>query len=427
MKPSLTIAWVLVAVAVSAGAAAWVLRPGTTSDAVQADVAPLVRTLRFSARIAALSRVEAGSTVTGRVEKVHVREGDRVRAGQLLVALDAAEARAALAQARAAERQAQARVAQLDGTSIAVAQAQLHQAEATLANATSEWRRARELVQQGFISASRLDDNRRAMQVAQAQRDAARAQLDSVGRQGGEGRQALAQWEAARAASATAAARLEQTELRAPSAATVLTRLAEPGQIVQPGKPLVGLALDGPTLVVAQVDERFLEQLQVGQQAAVRPDAQPDLSLPARVTSLAPQVDAQKGAVEVKLAFTAPLPATLREDMTVSVEVVTGSRPRALVLPAIALRRGANAGETVFVADGGRARARPVKTGLRTTDAVEITEGLVAGEKVLLARGLVDGQRVKLGRVGAPVPAAGASAAADEGGLGAALAGGMRP
>ena len=60
--------------------AAWLALRGTPSEAVAAHYAPLVRTLQFSARVATLSRVEVGSTVTGRVDEVLVREGDQVRA-----------------------------------------------------------------------------------------------------------------------------------------------------------------------------------------------------------------------------------------------------------------------------------------------------------------------------------------------------------
>ena len=69
-----------------------------------------MRSLQFSARVATLSRVDVGSTITGRVERVQVREGAQVRAGELLVALESQELSAALAQAVAAEQQAQARV-----------------------------------------------------------------------------------------------------------------------------------------------------------------------------------------------------------------------------------------------------------------------------------------------------------------------------
>ena len=383
-------------VAVAAAAALLVLRGPLPSDAVTARPLPLVQTLQFSARVATLSRVDVGSTITGRVAQVLVREGDRVRAGQVLVRLEPEEARAALSQARAAEQQALSRLSGLRSTGRLAARAQLDQAEATLVAAQAELKRAQQLVAQGFVSGSRLDDARRAVEVARGQRDAAAAQARANTDQGTDVRQAQAQLEAARAATEAARIRLEQTRLEAPSDARVLTRLVEPGQIVQPGKALIGLALAGPTQVVAQVDERFLQQLRVGQSASVVADAFPQERLAARVLSIAPEVDAQRGAVEVKLSLQAPPPDFLREDMTLSVEVVTGSRDRTLVIPAQALRPGADGAQAVFVPDDGRAAARPVRTGLRTLDAVEVLEGLRNGEQVLLAPGLQPGTQVRV-------------------------------
>jgi HlyD family secretion protein len=185
----------------------------------------------------------------------------------------------------------------------------------------------------------------------------------------------------------------------------------EPGQIVQPGAALMSLALAGPTQLVAQVDERFLDQLQAGQKATVLADAFASRPFAARVLSIAPAVDAQRGAIEVKLALADAAPAFLREDMTLSVEVETAQRERTLVVPLRALRGDATAGAAgVLVAQDGRAQARPVRLGLRTLDAVEVLEGLRAGEAVLLGGDASDGRRVRPRPVawkpGNPVPAA---------------------
>lgn len=370
------------------------LTRGTPSQAVVAQYAPIVRTLQFSARVETLSRVEVGSTVTGRVQEVLVREGDTVRAGQPLVRLESDEARAALAQAVASEKQAQARLAGLRSTGRSATRAQLEQAEANLRAARAELGRAQQLVAQGFISASRLDDAKRAVSVAEAQRDAAQAQTRANADRGTDIAQAQAQLQAASAATASAAARLAQAIVTAPAAARVLTRDVEPGQIVQPGRALLSLALSGPTQIVAQVDERFLEQLRVGQKAAVVADAYLSQQLGATVLSIAPDIDAQRGAVEVKFSLDQAPPPFLREDMTLSVEVETARRDRALVLPARAVRSEVGV-EKVLVAEGGRAVERALRTGLRTLDAVEVLAGVQEGELVLLAPALRPDARVR--------------------------------
>ena len=88
---------VLAAVLLAALAAWWTTRAPLV-PAVSARMAPLVRTLQFSARVATASRVEVGSTLTGRVLQVAVAEGAQVKAGDVLVRLESDELRAALAQ-----------------------------------------------------------------------------------------------------------------------------------------------------------------------------------------------------------------------------------------------------------------------------------------------------------------------------------------
>ena len=355
----------LAAAAVLAGAPAWWTTRPPVVPAVVLQPAPLVRSLLFAARVAAPQRVELGATITGRVTAVLVAEGASVRAGQPLVQLEDAELRAALAQAQASAQQA-------------------------------DLRRTQDLVARGFLSQARLDDAQRAVAVVQAQRDGASAQRAAVADQGSDVAQAAAQLALAQAAVDAAAARLAQAQLLAPADGRVLQRLVEPGQIVQPGRALLALALQGPVQLVGQVDERYLGQLQPGQAASVVADAYPGQRFAAEVRWIAPLVDTQRGAVEVKLSLPQAPPAFLREDMTLSVEVETGRRDRALVVPTAALV-GASAGDSavVHVLRDGRVQAQTLRLGLRTLDGAEVLSGLAAGDVVLLGTSPAPGQRAQ--------------------------------
>ena len=425
------LAWVLGAAvllaAVAMGAAT--LR-GPQVDALVVQSAPLVRTLQFSARVATLSRVDVGSTVTGRVAQVRVMEGTQVRQGDVLVQLESDELRAALAQAVAAERQAKARLEGLRSTGRTAAQAARAQADASLQAASASLARVQQLVAEGFYSPAQLDEARRAVDVARAQQLGAQAQLQATADAGTEVAQAQAQLALAQAATVAAQARLAQATLVAPADARVLVREVEPGQIVQPGKALLSLALAGPTQLVAQVDERFLEQLQLGQPAWVVADAFAEQRFAARVLSIAPAVDAQRGAIEVKFSIE-QAPAFLREDMTLSVEVETARRERTLVLPQAALRGPAGGDQaSVLVLQDGRAQVRNVRLGLRTLDAVEVLDGLKEGDTVLRGNAtLQDGQRVRARTVpwttSSPAPTTASQGSAQGGGAASALTGTM--
>ena len=367
-------AWIGLAVAAVAAAgalAAWRLQPPAV-PAVRLQQEPLLQTLLFTARVASAQRVELGATVTGRVQQVHVAEGAAVTAGQTLVTLESDEWRAGAAQARAGERSAAAALAQ--------AQAQLTAAEA-------EQRRVAGLVAQGFVSGTRVDEAERAVAVARAGVGAAQAQ------------QSLAA-----AATQAAEARLAQARLRAPAAGRVLQRGVEPGQIVQPGRVLLLLALDGPAELEAAVDERYLGQLRPGQPAAVRADAFPAQPFAATLERLAPRVDAQRGAVELRLRVVAP-PAFLREDMTLSVEIETGRRDAALALPLAALQQDGGETGTVHRLREGRVEAVLVRLGLRNLQAAEVASGLAAGDTVLIGATPAPGQAARAALPAASSPA----------------------
>jgi len=391
--------WLLPLLLLLVAALLWLgLRPSLV-DSVTVQATRLVRSVQFSARVATLARVEVGSTVTARVAQVLVREGEQVKAGDALVRLESDELQAALAQAQAAQTQAQARLLGLRSTGRAQTQAGLAQAQATVHAAQADVARTQQLVAQGFLSPARLDEAQRVLSVAQAAQAGAAAQVQASTESGTEISQAQAQLEAARAATQAAQARLAQAVLRAPSDARVLTRSVEPGQIVQPGRALLSLALVGPTQLKAQVDERFLAELVPGQPATVVADAFASQRLAAQVAFIAPAVDVQRGAVEVTLTLDQPAPAFLREDMTLSVEVETARRDQALTVPLAALRTAPGAADDaadVLLAVDGRAQLQRVRVGVRSLQAVEVLDGLKAGDTLLLGNSVQAGQRVRV-------------------------------
>lgn len=409
--------WGLWALLVVGAVLAWRTFMPARTDAVALARAPLLRTVQFSARVKTPARVDLGATLTARVAKVRVQEGDAFRAGDALVELEPEEPRATLSQAEASWQQARARLESQSALSLPTAQASLAQADANLQAAERDLVRTQDLVAQKFYSQQKLDESKRAVDVARALRDAARAQTLANGRTGAERANAQAQLEAARAAVEAARAKLAQYTLRAPGPGRVLVRSVEPGQIVQAGKALLTVSVQGPLELQAQVDERFLAQLQPGQRARVLADAYPDRPFDAKVDRLAPSVNAQSGSVEVTLVVAGPTdnrpdtrPDFLREDMTLSVEVLTGERREARILPLRALRANAAAAApadprdgaatgAVLVAEGGRAVVRELKLGLRTLSDVEVLSGLQDDELVLLDPTLAPGVRVRARRV----------------------------
>jgi HlyD family secretion protein len=353
---------------------------GPKVPAWQVERSELVQRVVASGRVLAPARIQVGSVVVGRVTRVPVDKGDRVKPGDLLLQLDDAEARAALAQARAAVAQAAARLEQVEVVSVRVTAEALRQAELRLSQAEVKLTRQRTLAEAGSVSRSDLDDAIQARDLAASQVESTRIQA-SAAASGADRRSVLAALEQARGAEQASAARLDNLSIRSPAAGVVTERDVEPGDVVQPGRSLLVVARDGPTQLSVLPDEKNLALLRLGQPATASADAFPDRTFPARVAYIAPAVDLSRGTVEVKLDVENP-PDFLRPDLTVSVNVETGRDPQALVLAAGAIRDPGASPWALVVRDG-KASRQPVTLGIRGDGRVQVLTGLAPGEWVI--------------------------------------------
>ena len=365
---------------------------GPELAAYEVTARPLVQTVVATGRVVAVSRAQVGSPVTGVVLERRVQEGDAVQPGDVLAVLRADDLEAQAAEADAA-------LDQLRRSTRPRAQAAVREAEARLQQASREATRRRDLFARQLIAREALELALQAETVARTAAEQARLQMQDLA----EGGPAEA---AALARQATAQAFLEKTTIRAEVAGTVLTRNVEPGDLVQPGRVLFEIARAGDTELLVPVDEKNLEVLALGQPAMCVADAFPARPFPATVSFIAPSVDAQRGSVDIRLAVS-PVPDFLRQDMTVSVNVETGRRDRALVVPNDALAAiDGNTAQVWRVAEG-RASRQTVELGLRGLALTEITAGLQDGDRVLADAGadIADGSRVRVRDAGIPADA----------------------
>ena len=392
----------LLVLAVSA-AALLVSRRGTPVQLMPVARTGIVQSVVATGRLNAPARMDIGAEVTATVLEVRVREGDRVKAGDLLLRLSDAEARAALQQARASLGEARGRALQQSSVDAPVSSQAVVQAEAAFTAAEREHQRARDLVAQGFFSQQKLDDARRALDTARAALQSARVQAQANQPSGIERTLAASRIDQALAAVGVAEARLARLRIASPVDALVLTRSVEPGSMAQPGRVLLSLAAQGGTRIDANVDEKNLRLLTPGMPARAVADAYPGQSFDAQLNYIAPAIDPQRGTVEVRLSVPNP-PPFLRPDMTVSVELVGGLKKDALVLPSGAVRDADREAPWVLALRDGVAVRVPVKLGLRGIGSVEITEGLKEGDSIIpQTEKAIAGDRVRAGPVLAPV------------------------
>ncbi len=391
-KHALRVILLLAVIGVAAVAALNKLQ-GPTVEVVRAQAGPFEHSIVVSGRVQAPNRIEIGSVITGRVETVLVEEGAIVSAGQELIVLEASELKAALDQARTAEASAQARVATVRELSLPQSKDAAAQAEAQVRFAQDEYRRNRDLRDKGFISEARLQDLERLRALAKSQLESARTQARAQETRGVAAREAALRQREARAARELAESKLAQTSIRASLPGTVLARAVEPGDIVSPGKPLLTINSSSETRLSAQIDEKNLAYLKIGQKALASSEAFPQRNFEAVLYYISPGVDTARGSVETRFRVPRP-PDYLRADMTVSIDIGAERKERALTLASEAVRESGGS-HTVQVLREGRVRGVKVGIGVNTGSRVEITSGIAEGDIVLLARGINDGERVR--------------------------------
>jgi RND family efflux transporter MFP subunit len=315
----------------------------------------------LSGSLRAVNQAQVKAKIAGEVREVLVREGELVKAGQVLVKIDASEYQARLDQARG---------------SLQAARAQL-----TIAAKARDNNQA--LVAKGFISQNAFDN-------AASQYDFAHANVES-----------------AQGALDVAQKALNDSVVRAPIAATVASRSAQPGEKVSIDSRLLELVDLRQLELEVAVPTTDILQIAPGQQAEVRLEGLP-ATLTGRIARINPITQAGSRSVMTYIQIDNPQ-GLLKAGMFGQAQITLASKAGVLSVPPAALQDQAGNVVVYAIADG-MLRQQPVRVGIRGNDgsgeAVEILDGLAAGSLIVksnLGR-LPDGAKVRLAQASPVAP-----------------------
>ena len=373
----------LIVVALAAGALWYATRPKPVVVAVvQADVGRVETTVANTraGSVSACRRAKLAPPAAGRIERLNVREGDRVRPGQVLLRLwnDDLAARE-----------------QLSREQLETARARVREA-CELANAAAgEARRARALMAQNFISKERVERTDAEAASRQAGCDSAATQVA----------EAEARIQASRADT-------ERTVLRAPFAGIVAEVNGEVGEFLTPSPPgiptlpAVDLIDDSCLYVSAPIDEVDAAQLKVGMTGRITLDAYRGRHFTGKVRRIAPYVlavEKQARTVEVEVKFDNPGEAApLLVGYSADIEIIVTGRDGVPRIPTPALMPG---NRVLVLGAGGGLEERRIETGLSNWEFTEVKSGLARGEPVVTSlerEGVKAGARAGAGQRAKP-------------------------
>jgi len=323
------------------------------ADVAELKPGELRQVLLLSGALRAVNQVPVKAKVAGEVREVLVREGETVKAGQVLAKIDASDYQARLEQARGSLQAARGQLA------IAVKARDNNQA----------------LVAKGFISQNAFDN-------AASQYDIARANVDS-----------------AQGALDVAQKALNDSVVRAPIAGMVASRSVQPGEKVAVDSRLLELVDLRQMELEAAVPTTDILQLAPGQLAEVKLEGLP-ATLRGRIARINPAIQAGSRSVMTYIQIDNPQ-GLLKAGMFGQAQVTLTSKAGVLSVPQAAIQDQAGSA-IVYAIDNGTLRQRTVKLGMRGDDgngeAVEILDGLAPGALVVKSNlgKLPDGVKVRL-------------------------------
>jgi RND family efflux transporter MFP subunit len=309
--------------------------------------------------------VEAVPKVSGRLDEVTVRLGDRVRKGQTLARIEDREIAEQVKQAQA---------------SFDVAAATIRQREADLRLAQTNLERSKNLFDRSLIPKQTYDDTDARYQAAAAQLDLAKAQYQ----------QAQARLDELKI-------NLANTVIASPVSGFVGKRALDPGAWVTPNSSFISVVDIGIVRLVANVVEKDLRRITSGMKADVAVDAYPGEHFTGRIAHVAPVLDpaTRTAQIEVEIENSS---FRLKPGMYAKVSFVVEHKEQVLVVPANAVIDNAGKKGVYVPGEGDIAKFQPVTLGMSDPDEIEITSGVTEGMHVIStgAAALRDGDRIVL-------------------------------
>lgn len=333
------------------------------------------------------------SKVLGSIVAMKVREGDTVRAGQILVEIDSREARIQTQKSGAGLVEMKGALDEVD-RSIKAAESSQTAAEANRRLATSTFRRYQQLLERQSISPQEFDEVRARHEMADAEAETAGRMRQSLE---AKRRQVLARIDQAKADVAGSQVYSSFTRIAAPINGVVVSRQADVGYMAAPGSPLLTIESGTDYRLEAAVQESQINNIHLRDQVGVQIDALGPQELPGAVVEIVPASDPASRTYLVKISIPAPAGnQIIHSGLYGKARFVTGQTQAITILRKAVVERGQLT--SVYVVDqSGVARIRLVRTGKTYSDRVEVLSGLKEGEQIVVdgVAAVNDGSRVR--------------------------------
>jgi len=376
--------------------------PAVTVQAAAAQKSEISRMVNAEAVVFPIAQSVITPKINAPVKKFLVNRGQKVRQGQLLAVLENRDLSGAAMDSQGAFDQAQATyktsVSQTLPEETQKAELDVQTAQQELDTQQKLYASREDLFKQGALPRKDLDQSAVALAQAKSQYNVAKKKLDDLNAVGKEQalKSASGQLASARGKLIGAEAQLSYSEIRSPINGFVTDRPLYPGEMASTTAPLLTVMDISQIIAKAHISQNDATLLHKGDKASIAL-AGADEKIPGTVTLVSPALDPNSTTVEIWVQAANPT-QQLRPGMSVQLSITAQTVRDAVVIPASALLNASGDSAQVMVVSEGLAQTRDVKTGVRSSQEVQVVSGLKEGEVVVSegAFGLPDKTKVKV-------------------------------
>jgi len=324
------------------------------------------------------------SKVVGNILAVHVREGDRVKIGQVLIEIDDRDSQSQLQKAEAGLREVREGLEEIE-QNIHGAEAARGAAEAGRALALATFNRYQGLLEQKSASQQEFDEVQAKMKIAEAEADRSGRMLQALV---AKKNQVLAKMEQAKADITRAQIYVGYGRITSPINGVVVSKQAEIGILAAPGVPLMTLEDNSHYRLEVSAEDSMLKQIRLGTPSRISIDAVGLKEFSGRVTEIAPASDPASRSSTVKIDLldvkgSSGSRAVLRSGLYGRARFPIGEKQILKVPLKVILQRGQLV--SVFVVDSSQVlHLRLIKTGKQYGDQLEVLSGLNDGDRIIV-------------------------------------------
>jgi len=324
------------------------------------------------------------SKTMGNILAVHVREGDPVRTGQLLIEIDDRDSRVQLQKAQAGLHEVQEALAEIE-QNMRAAESGKEAAEAGKTLALATFNRYKALLEQRSVSQQEFDEVQARLKVANAEVDRAERMVQAIA---AKKNQLLAKMDQVKADIANAQIYIGYDRITSPIHGIVASKQAEVGLLAAPGVPLLTLEDPYRYRLEVPVEESMLKKIQVGTPVQISIGALGPQEHSGKVTEVIPTSDPASRSFTVKIDLSdekgrSGMPTALRSGLYGKARFSVGKKEVIQIPQKILLQQGQLVG--VFVVDSSNiVHLRLIKTGKPFGDQIEVLSGINNGDRIIV-------------------------------------------